>query len=112
VERETPPTTVWLVPAFMTRAGNAANLLATGFRAGFLICAVKGFMVQSWLMRQQRAGARCRLASLPGVAYAALDRFLMLKPTVDLFWRAETTKLVGPSSSSRTIAAMAWRLRL
>jgi hypothetical protein len=37
------------------------------FGAGFLICAEKGFMVQSWLMRQQRAEARCRLASLPDV---------------------------------------------
>ena len=34
----------------------------------------------------------------------------MLKPTVVRFWRAETTKLVGPSSSSRMIAAIAWRL--
>ena len=93
----------------MTRVGIAAS---PAFRAGFLICAEKGFMVQSCLMRQQRAEARCWLASLPGVGYAALDRFLMLKPTVDLFWRAETTKLVGPSSSSRTIAAIAWRLRL
>jgi hypothetical protein len=93
----------------MTRVGIATS---PAFRAGFLICVEKGFMVLSCLMRQQRAEARCWLASLPDVGYAALDRFLMLKPTVVRFWRAETTKLVGPSSSSRTIAAIAWRLRL
>ena len=46
----------------MTRVGIAAS---AAFRAGFLICVEKGFMVLSWLMRQQRAEARCWLASLP-----------------------------------------------
>jgi hypothetical protein len=45
VERETPPTTVRLAPAFMTRVGIAAS---PAFRAGFLICAEKGFMVLSY----------------------------------------------------------------
>jgi len=39
----------------MTRVGIAAS---PAFRAGFLICAEKGFMVLSCLMRQQRAGGR------------------------------------------------------
>jgi hypothetical protein len=39
----------------MTRVGIAAS---AAFRAGFLICVEKGFMVLSWLMRQQRAGDR------------------------------------------------------
>ena len=63
-DRETPPTTVWLALVLMTLVGIADTPV---FGAGFLICAEKGFMVQSWLMRQQRAEARCRLASLPDV---------------------------------------------
>ena len=39
----------------MTWVGIAAS---PAFRAGFLICAEKGFMVLSYLMRQQRAGGR------------------------------------------------------
>ena len=42
---ETPPTTVWLVLVFMTLVGIEAS---PAFRAGFLICAEKGFMVLSY----------------------------------------------------------------
>lgn len=97
------------MPVFMTRVGIAAS---PAFRAGFLICAEKGFMVLSYRMRQQRAGDRRAVGWDSYLLWVALDRFLMLKPTVVRFWRAETTKLVGPSSSSRMIAAIAWRLRL
>ena len=55
VERATPPTTARLAPVLMTRVGIAAS---PALRAGFLICAEKGFMVLSCLMRQQRAGGR------------------------------------------------------
>jgi hypothetical protein len=54
-ERATPPTTDRLAPVFMTRVGIAGS---PAFRAGFLICEVKGFMVLSCQMRQQRAGGR------------------------------------------------------
>jgi hypothetical protein len=46
------------------------------FGAGFLICAEKGFMVQSWLMRQQRAEARCWLVSLATMAYSRFHCYL------------------------------------
>jgi hypothetical protein len=39
----------------MTRVGIAAS---PAFRAGFLICTEKAFMVLSYRMRQQRAGGR------------------------------------------------------
>jgi hypothetical protein len=54
-ERATPPTTDRLTPVLMTRVGIAVS---AAFRAGFLICVEKGFMVLSYRMRQQRAGGR------------------------------------------------------
>jgi hypothetical protein len=46
----------------MTWVGIAAS---PAFRAGFLICAEKGFMVLSCLMRQQRAVAGALFVGVP-----------------------------------------------